>query len=133
MTRRGNVIPTAALAALLCACHGPPIMSRIQPRLPTRAEASAGAPRPPDVLRTPSWLDREGRPESLVTDAMLDHIERAVRLRLEARRRTEDPCTGAAERARSTGEDARVGLEERGSFPLPVMPLLRLLRQELAK
>ena len=123
----------AILAALFCACHGPPIMTRIQPRLGQSPAPTPGSLRGTDVLRTPPDLDREGRPESVVTEKMIDHIERAIRLRQEARRPPDDPCSRAVGRARQIGEEPRVGREERGSLPLPVMRLLELLQHEVGR
>lgn len=139
-----------ALMLLMTACHGPPIMSRIQPRVQPRAAPFAADPRTPSAQRAPlrtdqvrrrrpdvltaPFLSKEGKPGSIVTNKMIADIERAVRLRQEARRPPADPCSQASERARRLKYRAGVGQEERGSIEIPCPPeLLKQLWNKLAK
>ncbi len=120
-------------AAICAACHGPPIMSRITPRYVQPRTPTVTAPRMDrtpraDPLRAP-FLEKEGRPQSMVTDAMIDQIERAVRLRQEAkRRRARTPCT-PMEQARRMGDAPAVGQEERGSIGIDLCRLYRFFRR----
>lgn len=105
-------------------------MSRITPRYarprytqPSPTPTPRARPRRADALRAP-FLSREGRPESVITDKMIDDVERAVLLRQRARRAAADPRDQAIERARCLKYGPKVGQEERGAIEIPCPPVL---------
>jgi len=118
-TRR---VAIAATVCLLAACHGPPLLSRVQPK---PAPLPPSAPLPAS-LRVP-FLDAVGDTEGRAADDLVVHAAKILRRRAEALR--PPPPSRDLGGAAARWQPTRAGRDEAGCLPLDPLRVLGLLRK----
>ncbi len=131
MGRRHGLITAAVGMALLGACHGPPLMSRVQPRAEAHGPTTPVMPPRTSSPLGATFLDQEGERTGPDTERMVRRVD-------EALQRRRDAANSAGPRCRDMGDvvkawrPPKVGREEAGGINLDLGRLWNLLKK-LAK